>query len=107
MNRQFIVALALLVAACKVEKTGQDTYKVTAPTPEAKAASEKAKVEAKDLGAKIQAGTAEAAKKAGAELQKAGEKASQKTTTETNTTGTTSNTTTTQTVTTTTVSKHH
>jgi len=35
-------ALLALFVACKVEKTGQDTYKVVAPTPEAKAAAEKA-----------------------------------------------------------------
>lgn len=106
MKPQIILALVLLLAACKVEKTGQDTYKVVAPTPQAKAASEKAKAEAQDLGKKIEAGAAEAAKKTGAELQKAGEKVSQKTTTGPNNEGTSSNTTTTTTVTTTTVSKH-
>src|SRR4051812_29240474 len=39
-------AALVLVVACKVEKTGQDTYKVVAPTPEAKAAAQKAKDDA-------------------------------------------------------------
>lgn len=43
MNRSVILALVMVALACKVEKTGQDTYKVVAPTPEAKAAAEKAK----------------------------------------------------------------
>lgn len=43
MKRITIIAAAFaLTLACKVEKTGQDTYKVVAPTPEAKAAAEKA-----------------------------------------------------------------
>jgi len=43
VKRTLIVAAALaLLVACKVEKTGQDTYKVVAPTPEAKAAAQKA-----------------------------------------------------------------
>ena len=42
MKRMIIIAALALAVACKVEKTGQDTYKVIAPTPEAKAAAEKA-----------------------------------------------------------------
>ena len=69
-----IVALAILALACKVEKTGQDTYKVVAPTPEAKAVAEKAKDEAKVLGEKAKEGTANAAVKVGDAMKKAGEK---------------------------------
>ena len=48
MKRIIILsALLALFLACKVEKTGQDTYKVVAPTPEAKAAAEKAAEKAK------------------------------------------------------------
>jgi hypothetical protein len=109
MKRLLILGLVLLLGACKVEKTGKDTYKVVTPTPEAKAAGEKVKAEAKDLGNKIQAGAAEAAKTAGAELQKVGEKASQMTTTTPAQTTETSATTTKTTTTTETrgsVSKH-
>jgi hypothetical protein len=85
MKRIVIVALTVLALACQVEKTGQDTYKVTAPTPEAKAAAEKAKDQAKVIGneAKEQAktigqeakqGAADAAVTVGGALQKAGEK---------------------------------
>ncbi len=70
-----IAALLILALACKVEKTGKDTYKVVAPTPEAKAAAEKAKVEAKELGDKAKQGAAEAAVKVGGAMEKAGEKA--------------------------------
>jgi hypothetical protein len=41
VKRISIIAALVLVAACKVEKTGQDTYKVVAPTAEAKAAAKK------------------------------------------------------------------
>jgi len=47
-----VAALALLlVAGCKVEKTADDTYKVTSPTPEAKADAQKAKADAQQVGA--------------------------------------------------------
>ena len=70
-----VVALTILALACKVEKTGQDTYKVVAPTPEAKAAAEKAKDQAKVLGEKAKQEAAEAAVKVGGAMQKAGAKA--------------------------------
>ena len=69
-----IVALTILALACKVEKTGQDTYKVVAPTPEAKAAAKKAEVQAEKLGEKAKQGAADAAVKVGGAMQKAGEK---------------------------------
>ena len=53
MKKLLIGAIVLVLAACKVEKTGQDTYKVVAPTAQAKAAGEKAKVQAKEVGAKL------------------------------------------------------
>jgi ABC-type uncharacterized transport system auxiliary subunit len=43
------VVCAFALAGCKVEKQGDDTYKVTAPTPEAKAAAEKAKDKAQQV----------------------------------------------------------
>ena len=74
MNRIAILALMVLTLACKVEKTGPDTYKVVAPTPEAKAAAEKAKEQAKVTAEKAKEGAAEAAVKVGGAMQKAGEK---------------------------------
>jgi len=68
MNRIAIVALLVLGAACKVEKTGRDTYKVIAPTPQAKAAA-----------AKAQAKTATAIEKLGNEVREAGAKLKAKT----------------------------
>ena len=49
MKRISIIAALVLAIACKVEKTGQDTYKVVAPTPEAKAAAKKAEEKAKEV----------------------------------------------------------
>lgn len=58
MKKLFIAtAMVLALAACKIHKTGQDTYKVTMPTPEAKKAGEKMKTEAKEAGAKLKAET--------------------------------------------------
>ena len=64
MKRIVPFALLTLALACKVEKTGQDTYKVIAPTPQAKAAAQKVKEQ-----------TTTAAEKLGDELKKVGEKA--------------------------------
>lgn len=64
MIRNAVLALAIVALACKVEKTGQDTYKVVAPTPQAKAAAQKVKEQ-----------TETAAQKLGEELKKVGEKA--------------------------------
>src|ERR1041385_3292823 len=50
MKMLSIAMLVLALAACKVEKTGKDTYKVVAPTPAAKKA-------AKDAGDKLKAET--------------------------------------------------
>jgi len=49
VKRISIIAALVLAIACKVEKTGQDTYKVVAPTPEAKAAAKKAEEKAKEV----------------------------------------------------------
>lgn len=88
-----LVALCLIaLCACKVQKTGPDTYKVVAPTPQAKAAGEKAKVEAARDAQKLKEGAARLAQKVGAELQQAGAKVESHTSTET--TETTSTTTT-------------
>jgi len=64
MNRIVPIGLLTLALACKVEKTGKDTYKVVAPTPEAKAAAQKVKEQ-----------TTTVAEKLGDELKKVGEKA--------------------------------
>ncbi len=78
MNRTLAtVALAIFAFACKVEKTGQDTYKVVAPTPQAKAAAEKVKAQ-----------TSTAVQKIGDELKKVGDKAKAKTEEKTETTTT-------------------
>jgi hypothetical protein len=59
----FLAAALLLVVACKVEKTGDDTYKVettkvTAPKPPT---ARELKTEAKELGTKIKQEAHEAA----------------------------------------------
>jgi predicted Zn-dependent protease len=77
MSRTVVLALAILALACKVEKTGQDTYKVVAPTPQAKAAAEKVKEK-----------TETAAQRLGDELKKVGDKAKAKTEEKTETTST-------------------
>ena len=64
MIRKIALALITFALACKIEKTGQDTYKVVAPTPEAKKAAEKVKEQ-----------TETAAQKLGDEMKKVGEKA--------------------------------
>jgi len=74
MKRLLIGSVIILAIACKVEKTGKDTYKVVAPTPEAKAAAEKAKEQVKVIGEEAKKGAADAAVKVGGALQKAGEK---------------------------------
>jgi hypothetical protein len=98
MKHAFILILALAAFGCKVEKTGEDTYKVVTPTPEAKAAAEKAKEQAKVVGQEVKEGAARAAEATGTALQKVGREAQQKTTTTTTTetTATTSTTTTTR-----------
>ena len=78
MTRTLAAAtLAIFAFACKVEKTGQDTYKVIAPTPAAKAAAEKAKAQ-----------TSAAAHKLSDELKEVGDKAKAKTEEKTETTTT-------------------
>jgi hypothetical protein len=64
MTRKIALALVSIALACKVEKTGRDTYKVVAPTPEAKKAAEK-----------VKENTETAVQKLGDELKKVGEKA--------------------------------
>ena len=77
MRRIVVLALAaLLVFACKVEKTGKDTYKVIAPTPQAKKAGEKAKEEAKTAVEKLK----QATEKVGEKAKTVGEKAKDETT---------------------------
>ena len=91
MKQIAVIGLTLALAACKVEKTGQDTYKVVTPTPEAKAAGEQLKKDAAKLGEKVKEGAKEindsqtmkdakadvgkAAQTAGAKLQEKGKEA--------------------------------
>lgn len=103
MRKNWMVVGALILlplGACKVEKTGEDTYKVEAPTPEAKAAGQEAaadvreagreikadakeagqeiKADAKEAGKDIQAGTREAIRETGKAVEKAGKKMQEK-----------------------------
>lgn len=83
MRYSCIFMAVLLLAACKVEKTGPDTYKVVTPsvtTSKSKTTTTGTalKQEAKDAGKKIEKGAGDVAEKAGAALQKLGEKAKQK-----------------------------
>ena len=84
MRHAVIYAAILLLASCKFEKTGPHTYKVVTPSVTTSktttngtepVTSTELKQEAKDAGKKIEKGAGEAAEKAGAELQKLGEKA--------------------------------
>jgi len=77
MNRTLTLALLVLALGCKVEKTGQDTYKVIAPTPRAKAAARKASQQ-----------TSTAVQKLGDELKEAGDRLSKSKTETTSTTAT-------------------
>ena len=75
MFKKLIVPAAaamLLTAACKVEKTGNDTYSVQTPTPEARAAAEKATAETQEAGRKINASAQKAADELKPQLQEAG-----------------------------------
>lgn len=82
MRQVFITgAVILLLAACKVEKTGPNTYKVVTPqvtTSKTTTAKTEVRQEAKQVGTKIEQGVAKAAEKTGAALQKFGEKTKQK-----------------------------
>jgi len=91
MKRIAIIGLTLALAACKVEKTGKDTYKVVTPTPEAKEAGQKLKQDAAKLGEKVKEeakeinnsqavkdakeGVGKAAESAGKKLQEKGKEA--------------------------------
>ncbi len=55
-----IVILVIPAAACRVEKTGEDTYQVETPTPEAEAAAQRAKEGAQEAGQDIKEGAQEA-----------------------------------------------
>ncbi|GEM_PF-1943122 len=69
MKRLIIAGIVLALAACKVEKTGQDTYKVVAPTPEAKKAGAEAKAQAKVAGEKLKEEAARLGEKIKTETQ--------------------------------------
>jgi hypothetical protein len=53
MKKAIVAAAVLMLVACKIEKTGKDTYKVVAPTPQAKAAGAEAKKDLQEMGAKL------------------------------------------------------
>ncbi|HVR42897.1 MAG TPA: hypothetical protein VMS56_05570 [Thermoanaerobaculia bacterium] len=81
----FLGALLLIVplAGCEVEKTGEDTYQVEAPTDEAERTADSAAErtreagrelaeEAREAGQAIEQGARDAAHKTGTALEKAG-----------------------------------
>jgi hypothetical protein len=75
--KKFILMLAIVIlvipaAACRVEKTGEDTYQVEAPTPEAERAAEQAKEATREAGQDIKEGARDAAKATGTALEEAG-----------------------------------
>lgn len=100
MRKNSILVIGALIlmplAACKVEKTGEDTYQVQSPTPEAKAAGREAaadareatqeisadareagreiKADAKEVGKDVAAGAREATRETGKAVEKAGKK---------------------------------
>lgn len=87
MRHAVICAAILLLASCKFEKTGPNTYKVVTPSMStsktttsgtSSVTSTELKQQARDAGKKIEKGAGEAAEKAGAALQKFGEKTKQK-----------------------------
>lgn len=93
MRKNWMILTAALIllplGACKVEKTGEDTYKVEAPTPEAKAAGQEAaadareagqeiKADAKEAGKDVAAGAREATRETGKAVEKAGKKMQEK-----------------------------
>ena len=96
VKRITIIAALALAIACKVEKTGQDTYKVIAPTPEAKAAAQRAAEKARQT-----------AHDASVAIAKKTETSSTSSTETTATTATTTNGTTETTATVETKKKHH
>jgi hypothetical protein len=55
-----IVVLAIPFVACRVEKTGEDTYQVETPTPEAERAAQQAGEQAREAGQEIKEGAQEA-----------------------------------------------
>ncbi|MGA7616205.1 MAG: hypothetical protein WBX15_13605 [Thermoanaerobaculia bacterium] len=67
--------LLVSLAGCRVEKTGEDTYSVTAPTETAKDAMHNTETAARQLGEE----TSTALDQAGRSLEKAGRNAAQKT----------------------------
>jgi hypothetical protein len=86
--KKFVLFMAMILVAipftaCRVEKTGDDTYQVEVPTPEAERAAQQAgakarevgqeiKEEAKELGGKVREGTREAGQKTGTAVEEAG-----------------------------------
>jgi hypothetical protein len=97
MKKAIVAAAVLLLVACKVEKTGKDTYYVVAPSPQAKAAGAEAKKDLQEMGAKLKT-----------EAGKLGDKAKSATSDKTETTETTETTSSTDTGTTTTrTTTHH
>ena len=74
-----MAAIAALAIACRVQKTGENTYRVIAPTPQAKQAGEKAKVEAKQAAEKLKVEARKAAEKTETALHHAGQQIEQHT----------------------------
>lgn len=73
---RILIAAAFLIfplAACDVEKTGEDTYQVEAPTDEAEAAADRAAEETREAGQAIEEGARDAGEATGTALEEAGE----------------------------------
>jgi hypothetical protein len=92
MRRTFIIIVAMaaiVVPGCRVEKTGEDTYQVQTPTPEAREAAQDAstamstataelKEEAKDAAAATETAVREGVRQTGTALEKAGKEMQKK-----------------------------
>lgn len=78
-----LAAITALAISCRVQKTGENTYKVVVPTPQARRAAEKARIEAKKAAEKIKRDAAIAAQKTRTALEHAGRQIEEHTRTET------------------------
>lgn len=68
------IASVAITGACKIEKTGRDTYSVQAPTAEAKAAAQKASAKTEEAGKEINEHARKAAEELKPQFQEAGKK---------------------------------
>lgn len=92
MRKTFIIIVAIaaiLAPGCRVEKTGEDTYQVETPTPEAREAAQDAstavstaaaeiKEEAKEAAAATETAVREGVRKTGKAMEKTGKEMQKK-----------------------------